>query len=71
LKWALDLARRCLGVGGRFVGCENVKFHRVLTLGTRATLKLEHSEASGKLAFTFESAVARYSSGRVLLRVAP
>jgi hypothetical protein len=43
----------------------------VLTLGTRATLKLEHIEASGKLAFTFESAVARYSSGRVLLRVPP
>jgi 3-hydroxymyristoyl/3-hydroxydecanoyl-(acyl carrier protein) dehydratase len=71
LKWALDLARRCLGVSGRFVGCENVKFQRVLTLGTRATLKLEHIEASGKLAFTFESAAARYSSGRVLLRVAP
>jgi 3-hydroxymyristoyl/3-hydroxydecanoyl-(acyl carrier protein) dehydratase len=71
LKWALDLARRCLGVRGRFVGCENVKFRRVLTLGTRATLKLEHIEATGKLAFTLQSATACYSSGRVLLRVAP
>jgi 3-hydroxymyristoyl/3-hydroxydecanoyl-(acyl carrier protein) dehydratase len=71
LKWALDLGRRRLGATGRFVGCEHLKFQRVLTPGTRATLKLEHVEASGKLAFTFESGVARYSSGRVLLRAAP
>jgi len=67
LKWALDLARCRLGVRGRFAGCENVKFQRVLTPGTRATLKLENIEASGKVAFVFESARARYSSGRLLL----
>jgi 3-hydroxyacyl-[acyl-carrier-protein] dehydratase len=71
LKWALDLARRRLGVRGRFAGCENLKFQRVLTPGTHATVKLTDVEASGKLAFVFESAGARYSSGRLLLRTAP
>ncbi len=70
LKWAVDLARRCLGLQGRFAGCENLKFQRVLTPGDRATLKLEHVEATGKVAFAFESAGARYSSGRLLLREA-
>jgi 3-hydroxyacyl-[acyl-carrier-protein] dehydratase len=70
LKWALDLARGRLGVRGLFAGCENVKFQRVLTPGTRATLRIEHAEASGKLAFSIESAGARYSSGRLLLRAA-
>jgi 3-hydroxymyristoyl/3-hydroxydecanoyl-(acyl carrier protein) dehydratase len=71
LKWALDFARRRLGVTGRFAGCENLKFQRVLTPGTRATLKLEHIEAAGELAFAIESAGTRYCSGRVLLRAAP
>jgi 3-hydroxymyristoyl/3-hydroxydecanoyl-(acyl carrier protein) dehydratase len=71
LKWALDLARRRLGVGGRFAGCENLKFHRVMKPGDRATLKLEHTEATGKLAFAFELEGSRYSSGRLLLRAAP
>jgi 3-hydroxymyristoyl/3-hydroxydecanoyl-(acyl carrier protein) dehydratase len=71
LKWALDLARRRLGATGHFVGCENLKFQRVLVPGTRATFKLEHVEASGKLAFTLESAGTRYSSGRLLLRAVP
>jgi 3-hydroxyacyl-[acyl-carrier-protein] dehydratase len=67
LKWAIDLARRRLGVAGRFSGCESLKFQRVLTPGDRATLKLEHVAATGKLAFSFESAGGRYSTGRVLL----
>jgi 3-hydroxymyristoyl/3-hydroxydecanoyl-(acyl carrier protein) dehydratase len=71
LKWALDLARRRLGVTGGFAGCENLKFQRALTPGTSATLKLELVAASGKLAFVFESAGARYSSGRLLLRAGP
>jgi 3-hydroxymyristoyl/3-hydroxydecanoyl-(acyl carrier protein) dehydratase len=71
LKWALDLARRRLGVAGRFAGCENLKFQRVLQPGNHATLKLEHIETTGKLAFSFELAGSRYSSGRLLLRAAP
>jgi 3-hydroxymyristoyl/3-hydroxydecanoyl-(acyl carrier protein) dehydratase len=70
LKWALDLARRRLGATGQFAGCENLKFQRVLTPGTHAILKLTNVEASGKLAFAFESPGARYSSGRLLLRAA-
>jgi 3-hydroxymyristoyl/3-hydroxydecanoyl-(acyl carrier protein) dehydratase len=70
LKWALDLARRRLAVEGRFAGCENLKFQRVLTPGARATLKLEHVALTGKLAFSFESADGRYSSGRALLTAA-
>ena len=67
LKWAIDLARLRLGVTGRFAGCESLKFQRLLTPGDRATLKLEHVEATGRLAFSYESTDGRYSTGRALL----
>jgi 3-hydroxymyristoyl/3-hydroxydecanoyl-(acyl carrier protein) dehydratase len=70
LKWVLDLARRRLGVRAPFAGCENLKFQKLLRPGDRATLTLEHVEATGKLAFSFDSPNGRYSSGRALLTAA-
>lgn len=70
IKWAIDLARRHLGVGAEFGGFEALKFHQAMTPGARATLTLEYAPSSGKLRFAFATADMRYSSGRVLVRAA-
>ncbi len=69
IKWALELARRYLGVGGAFAGVEALKFRQVLGPGADVTLELEY--APGKLRFAFRDAARVYSSGRVLLRATP
>jgi len=68
IKWAIELGRELLHAGGNFSGIEALKFQRIMQPGTRATLKLDYSAASGKLRFSFEGDQARYSSGRLLLR---
>jgi 3-hydroxymyristoyl/3-hydroxydecanoyl-(acyl carrier protein) dehydratase len=70
IKWALELARRYLDVGGGFAGLERLKFQQLMTPGTRATLTLQHEASAHKVQFSFASASAdaRYSSGRLLLR---
>jgi 3-hydroxyacyl-[acyl-carrier-protein] dehydratase len=70
IKWAIELARRCLHVGGGFAGMEAVKFQQAMTPGLRVTLALEYASSSRKLRFAFASRDTRYSSGRVLLRTA-
>ena len=67
IKWAILLAQRYLAVGGGFAGLENVKFQRAMTPGSSVTLTLEYAAAACKLHFSFASADARYSSGRVVL----
>jgi 3-hydroxymyristoyl/3-hydroxydecanoyl-(acyl carrier protein) dehydratase len=71
IKWALALARRCLGLEGTFAGVEALKFHEVLRPGAEVTLELKYAAAAGKLHFSFRSEQQRFSSGRVLLRAAP
>jgi 3-hydroxymyristoyl/3-hydroxydecanoyl-(acyl carrier protein) dehydratase len=71
IKWAIELARMSLGVGGGFAGMEAVKFNQAMTPGTRATLGLEYAPGERKLRFAFGSGAVRYSSGRVLLRGGP
>jgi 3-hydroxymyristoyl/3-hydroxydecanoyl-(acyl carrier protein) dehydratase len=67
IKWAILLAQRYLAIGGGFAGLENVKFQRAMTPGSSVTLTLEYAAAACKLHFSFASADARYSSGRVIL----
>jgi 3-hydroxymyristoyl/3-hydroxydecanoyl-(acyl carrier protein) dehydratase len=68
IQWAILLARKLLQAGGEFAGMKAVKFLEVMLPGTTATLKLDYSHANGELRFSFESAQARYSNGRLLLR---
>jgi len=68
IKWAIGFARELLGAGREFGGMEAIKFQHVLQPGARATLKLDFTQASGKLRFSFEHDRTRYSSGRLLLR---
>jgi 3-hydroxymyristoyl/3-hydroxydecanoyl-(acyl carrier protein) dehydratase len=67
IKWAISLAQQYLAIGDGFTAMENVKFQRVMTPGSRVTLNLEYAAAACKLHFSFASAAARYSSGRVIL----
>jgi 3-hydroxymyristoyl/3-hydroxydecanoyl-(acyl carrier protein) dehydratase len=67
IKWAIALAQRYLAVGDGFTSMENVKFQRALTPESRVTLVLEYSASNRRLRFSFASAEARYSSGRVVL----
>jgi 3-hydroxymyristoyl/3-hydroxydecanoyl-(acyl carrier protein) dehydratase len=71
IKWALELARRYLDVGGGFRGIENLKFQQLMVPGTQATLVLEYAADAGKLRFSFAFGEVRYSSGRLLLRPPP
>ena len=57
-----------LDVGSGFAGIEHLKFQRTMIPGTRATLALAYAEGAGKLDFSFASADARFSSGRLLVR---
>jgi 3-hydroxymyristoyl/3-hydroxydecanoyl-(acyl carrier protein) dehydratase len=71
IKWAIALARRYLAIGDGFTAMENVKFQRVMTPHSRVKLTLEYAATARKLHFSFASAEARYSSGRVILGTAP
>jgi len=71
IKWALELARRYLGVGGTFAGVEALKFQHVLGPGAQTRLELEHVPEAGKLRFTFRDDARIHSSGRLLLRALP
>jgi len=71
IKWALEFARRRLGVVGEFTGMEGLKFHKVMTPGTAVTLVLEYRADAGKLRFSFGSGEDRYSSGSLRLRTLP
>jgi 3-hydroxymyristoyl/3-hydroxydecanoyl-(acyl carrier protein) dehydratase len=68
IKWAIAMARRCLGLSGAFAGMEALKFQHVMGPDISVTLTLKYAEETGKLYFAFESDQGRYSSGRILLR---
>jgi 3-hydroxymyristoyl/3-hydroxydecanoyl-(acyl carrier protein) dehydratase len=70
IKWAVAFARALLRAGRGFAGMKTVKFLEVMQPGTAATLTLDYAAASGELRFKFESAGARYSNGKLLLRAA-
>jgi 3-hydroxymyristoyl/3-hydroxydecanoyl-(acyl carrier protein) dehydratase len=70
IKWALETARRFLTADGELAGIEALKFQRVMVPGVVATLALKWLPADGKLYFSYSSATARFSSGRLLFRLA-
>ena len=68
IKWAVEAAQRHLGTSGVLVSMEALKFQRVLLPGHVATLTLKWLAEESKLYFSFKSAGARYSSGRLTFR---
>ena len=70
LKWAIEAARRLLGVPGEVTRMEALKFQQVMLPGALATLTLKWVAGEGKLHFAYASEDARFSSGRLSFRVA-
>lgn len=68
VKWAIEAAQRHLGASGQVLSMEALKFQRVLLPGAVATLTLKWVAADRKLYFTYDSADARVSSGRLTFR---
>ncbi|HEV7799798.1 MAG TPA: hypothetical protein VGP15_01860 [Burkholderiales bacterium] len=71
VDWAIRLAREAFGAAtGRaywdaFAGIEQLKFHQLIRPGERLALRLELKAAEGKLAFSYEGAEGRKSSGQI------
>jgi 3-hydroxymyristoyl/3-hydroxydecanoyl-(acyl carrier protein) dehydratase len=70
IRWALALARRCLGLEGEFAGVEALKFQQTLAPGAEVRLELGHTAGTSKLRFAYRTDHSAVSSGRVLLRSA-
>ena len=66
IHWAVELAKRSLGLVGAFKGIEALKFHRIIKPRTPLGLTLEIAESTGKLLFSFRSDVGVCSQGRIL-----
>ena len=71
IKWAIELARRCLGIDGTFAGMDALKFQQVMLPGVSVTLSLRWAAPDGKLNFSYQGDSVRYGSGRVRFRRAP
>jgi 3-hydroxymyristoyl/3-hydroxydecanoyl-(acyl carrier protein) dehydratase len=65
IDWAVRLARPRLGLGGEFIGMENLKFLSIVRPGALLTLALELA-SPGRLAFLYAHGNARRSSGVVV-----
>ena len=66
LDWALRYARQYLGLNGRFVAVENLKFLGLVLPDTTLQLSLRWQENEGRLEFAFFDTQRKYASGRVL-----
>ena len=71
IKWAIELAERYLGAGGKLAGMDALKFQQVMRPGTSVTLTLRWASSEGKLHFAYQSDGVRYGSGRLRFRRAP
>ena len=68
IKWAIEFASRYLGARGELVGIDALKFQQLMVPDLVVTLSLKWAQGDGKLHFSYQSDVARFSSGRLLFR---
>jgi acyl-coenzyme A synthetase/AMP-(fatty) acid ligase len=66
LHWAIEEGRRRFGPWGSFRGLKALKFQRPLAPGTPVRLELKPLKGKPGIAFTYDSALGRHSSGQVL-----
>lgn len=66
LDWAIREGLRRFGPLGSFRGLKVLKFQRPIVPGMRLTLSLSRQEAKGALAFAYDSAAGRHSSGQAI-----
>lgn len=66
LHWAIEYARDCFALPGRFLRAEALKFHRPVLPTMRLELALRWRAETGQLAFEYRSAEGVHSSGRIV-----
>lgn len=71
IDWALAQARRHFDLEGSFHRIETLKFFKVLPAGAQVTLALEFDAAKKRLVFSYRSADATHSAGRIKFEPAP
>ncbi|MCO7513251.1 AMP-binding protein [Pseudomonas guariconensis] len=67
IDWAIAQARELLGIDGRFVGMEVLKFQQLVRPGDELALTLRFDTERGKLYFAYSCAGQACASGRILL----
>lgn len=67
VDWAFNLAQELMAIPPRFCGMEVLKFQQLLRPGDTVQLSLSFDQARSKLHFSYTTAQARCSSGRILL----
>lgn len=65
VDWAVRYAREYLGVDGRFLALENVKFLALVTPGKQLHLRLEWDPVRHNMAFSYADAHRKYATGRI------
>lgn len=65
VDWAVRYAREYLGVEGRFVALENVKFLALVTPGNVLHLRLEWDAVRHSMTFSYADAHRKYATGRI------
>ncbi len=66
MHWAIHYGRELFPGLEDFMGLETIKFQHIIQPGALLTLELLWQPARGRLQFSYHSARARHSSGRVL-----
>lgn len=66
VNWAVLYGQRFFALSGVFTALENIKFQKPVRPGTLLQLELLHEPARKRLVFSYESAVGRHATGRVL-----
>lgn len=67
VQWALEWATEWLGEAPKVRGLEALKFKRMLSDGTRFSLRIERAPGDPKLRFRLWNQAGEFSSGRVLV----
>jgi len=66
LHWAIEYARGCFNLPGRFLRAEALKFHRPVLPTVRLELSLRWRVEAGQLSFEYKSPEGVHSSGRIV-----
>jgi hypothetical protein len=66
LHWAIEYARSCFALPGRFLRAEALKFQRPVLPTVRLELSLRWRVETGQLVFEYRSPEGVHSSGRIV-----
>ena len=68
IDWVMAYSRKYFSVSSNFMQMEVIKFNKIIEPYYKVKLILQFHSEKRKLNFSYESALGRHSSGRILLR---